>query len=129
MRISDWSSDVCSSDLKCPATTTGTIVGPDGCAQKVVIDLRGVNFKYDRPKVGETDISKSLAEPSADSVALLNQAVDTLQRYPQVKVLAAGYTASKGTDEYNQILYERRPSGSERPPVGKAWVSRCRIGW
>jgi OOP family OmpA-OmpF porin len=95
---------------KCPATAAGTIVGPDGCAQKVVIDLRGVNFKFDRPKKGETDISKSLAEPSADSIAVLNQAVDTLQRYPQVKVTVAGYTDSKGTDEYNQSLSERRAS-------------------
>ncbi|HZY34483.1 MAG TPA: OmpA family protein [Rhodanobacter sp.] len=97
-------------DDKCPGTAAGTIVGPDGCPQKVVIDLRGVNFKYDRPKKGETDISKSLAEPSADSIAVLNQAIDTLQRYPQVKVTVAGYTDSKGTDEYNQSLSERRAS-------------------
>jgi OOP family OmpA-OmpF porin len=97
-------------DDKCPATTAGTIVGPDGCAQKVVIDLRGVNFKYDRPKTGETDISKSLAEPSADSLGVLNQAIDTLQRYPQVHVTVAGYTDSKGTDAYNQSLSERRAS-------------------
>ena len=97
-------------DDKCPGTAAGTIVGPDGCPQKVVIDLRGVNFKFDRPKKGETDISKSLAEPSADSIAVLNQAVDTLQRYPQVHVTVAGYTDSKGTDEYNQSLSERRAS-------------------
>jgi OOP family OmpA-OmpF porin len=97
-------------DDKCPGTASGTIVGPDGCPQKVVIDLRGVNFKFDRPKKGETDISKSLAEPSADSIAVLNQAIDTLQRYPQVKVTVAGYTDSKGTDEYNQSLSERRAS-------------------
>ena len=93
---------------KCPGTASGTIVGPDGCPQKVVIDLRGVNFKFDRPKKGETDISKSLAEPSSDSVAILDQAVDTLQRYPQVHVTVAGYTDSVGTDAYNQALSERR---------------------
>lgn len=97
-------------DDKCPGTPHGTIVGPDGCPQKVVIDLRGVNFKFDRPKKGETDISKSLAEPSADSIAVLSQAVDTLQRYPQVHVTVAGYTDSKGTDAYNQSLSERRAS-------------------
>lgn len=97
-------------DNKCPNLPEGTIVGPDGCPQKVVIDLRGVNFKFDRPKKGETDISKSLAEPSADSIAVLNQAVDTLQRYPQVHVTVAGYTDSKGTDVYNQSLSERRAS-------------------
>jgi OOP family OmpA-OmpF porin len=95
---------------KCPNTAAGTIVGPDGCPQNVVIDLRGVNFKFDRPKAGETDISKSLAEPTADSISVLNQAVDTLQRYPQVHVTVAGYTDSKGTDAYNQKLSERRAS-------------------
>ena len=98
-------------DDKCPATPAGTIVGPDGCPQKVVIDLRGVNFKFDYPKKGHVkadEIGKALAEPSADSIAILDQAVDTLQRYPQVKVTVAGYTDSKGTDAYNQSLSERR---------------------
>jgi len=95
-------------DNKCPDLPEGTIVGPDGCPQKVVIDLRGVNFKFDRPKKGETDIKKALAEPTADSVAILDQAVDTLQRYPQVKVTVAGYTDSVGKDAYNQDLSERR---------------------
>jgi OOP family OmpA-OmpF porin len=95
-------------DDKCPETPAGTIVGPDGCPQKVVIDLRGVNFKFDRPKKGETDISKALAEPTSASLATLDQAVDTLTRYPQVKVMVAGYTDSKGTDAYNQSLSERR---------------------
>ena len=93
---------------KCPATAAGTIVGPDGCPQKVVIDLRGVNFKFDRPSKGEMDISKALAEPTSDSLAILDQAVDTLQRYPQVHVTVAGYTDSVGTDTYNQALSERR---------------------
>jgi OOP family OmpA-OmpF porin len=93
---------------KCPATAAGTIVGPDGCPQKVVIDLRGVNFKFDRPSKGETDIGKALAEPTSDSLAILDQAVDTLQRYPQVHVTVAGYTDSVGTDAYNQSLSERR---------------------
>ncbi len=95
-------------DNKCPNLPEGTIVGPDGCPQKVVIDLRGVNFKFDRPKKGETDISKALAEPTADSISVLNQAVDTLQRYPQVHVTVAGYTDSVGSDAYNQSLSERR---------------------
>jgi OOP family OmpA-OmpF porin len=95
-------------DNKCPNLPEGTIVGPDGCPQKVVIDLRGVNFKFDRPKKGETDISKALAEPTADSISVLNQAVDTLQRYPQVHVTVAGYTDSIGSDAYNQSLSERR---------------------
>jgi OOP family OmpA-OmpF porin len=95
-------------DNKCPNLPEGTVVGPDGCPQKVVIDLRGVNFKFDRPKKGETNIAKSLAEPTKDSLSVLDQAVDTLQRYPQVHVTVAGYTDSKGADAYNQSLSERR---------------------
>ncbi|TCV91434.1 OOP family OmpA-OmpF porin [Luteibacter rhizovicinus] len=95
-------------DDKCPNTPAGTIVGPDGCPQKVVIDLRGVNFKFDRPKKGEKNIGPSLQEPTSESLGVLDQAVDTLQRYPQVKVMVAGYTDSVGKDAYNQGLSERR---------------------
>jgi len=95
-------------DNKCPDLPEGTIVGPDGCPQKVVIDLRGVNFKFDRPKKGEKDIAPSLAEPTKDSLAILDQTVDTLKRYPQVRVLVAGHTDNVGTAAYNQSLSERR---------------------
>jgi OOP family OmpA-OmpF porin len=76
--------------------------------QNVVIDLRGVNFKLDRPKKGEQNIGPTLKPPASDSLAILNQAVDTLNRYPQVKVEIDGYTDSKGTEKYNQGLSERR---------------------
>ena len=95
-------------DNKCPDLPEGTIVGPDGCPQKVVIDLKGVNFKFDRPKKGETNIEPTLAVPASDSMAILDQAVDTLKRYPQVHVTVAGYTDSVGTAAYNQGLSERR---------------------
>jgi OOP family OmpA-OmpF porin len=93
---------------KCPNTAAGTIVGPDGCPQNVVIDLRGVNFKFDRPKKGETNIGPTLKAPESDSMAILDQAVDTLNRYPQVQIEIDGYTDSVGTDAYNQGLSERR---------------------
>jgi len=95
-------------DDKCPDTPAGTIVGPDGCPQKVVIDLRGVNFKFDRPKVGEHKIEPTLQVPTADSVAILDQAIDALNRYPEIKVELDGHTDSVGADAYNQKLSERR---------------------
>ena len=76
--------------------------------QNVVIDLRGVNFKFDRPKKGEHNIGPTLKPPASDSLAILNQAVDTLNRYPQVKIEIDGYTDSVGTAQYNQGLSERR---------------------
>lgn len=95
-------------DDKCPDTASGAIVGPDGCPQKVVIDLRGVNFKFDRPKTGEHKIEPTLQLPTADSVAILDQAIDALNRYPAIKVELDGHTDSVGTDTYNQGLSERR---------------------
>ncbi|WP_257386204.1 OmpA family protein [Tahibacter caeni] len=95
-------------DDRCPGTEAGVQVGPDGCPMVQTIDLRGVNFKFDRPKKGEKNISPTLQEPTADSIAILDQAVDVLQRNPNMRVEVVGHTDSVGTDEYNQGLSERR---------------------
>jgi len=83
-------------DDKCPTSAAGEAVGADGCAAAIVIDLRGVNFAFDR------------SELTAESTAILNQAVDVLNRYPALKVEVAGHTDSVGSDAYNQGLSERR---------------------
>jgi OOP family OmpA-OmpF porin len=77
-------------------------------ATPVVIDLRGVNFKFDRPRSSESDITPTLQEPTADSIAILDQAVDVLTRNPSVRVELDGHTDSIGTETYNQGLSERR---------------------
>jgi OOP family OmpA-OmpF porin len=76
----------------------------------VSIDLRGVEFKFDHPKVGEK-LVPSLKAPTADSVAILDQAVDTLKRYPNVHVEVDGHTDAIGSEGYNQKLSERRAKG------------------
>jgi OOP family OmpA-OmpF porin len=81
---------------KCPGSQAGQTIGPDGCPVPVSIDLKGVNFDYD----------KSTLRP--DAVEILNQAIDILKRYPDLKVEVAGHTDSRGTDAYNQKLSERR---------------------
>ncbi len=77
-------------------------------ATPITIDLRGVNFKFDRPKTGESNITPTLQEPTADSIAILDQAVDVLTRNPGVRVELSGHTDAIGTDAYNQTLSERR---------------------
>ena len=67
-----------------------------------------MNFKFDRPKTGEHKIEPTLQLPTADSVAILDQAIDALNRYPAIKVELDGHTDSVGTDTYNQGLSERR---------------------
>ena len=60
--------------------------------------LKGVNFDFD----------KSTLRP--DAVSILNEAIEILKRYPDLRVEVAGHTDSKGTDAYNQALSERRAS-------------------
>ncbi|WP_282297888.1 MULTISPECIES: OmpA family protein [unclassified Stenotrophomonas] len=83
-------------DDKCPDSQPGQTIGPDGCPVPVSIDLKGVNFDFD----------KSTLRP--DAVAILSEAAQILVRYPDLRVEVAGHTDSKGTDEYNQKLSERR---------------------
>ncbi|MCR6687302.1 OmpA family protein [Pseudoxanthomonas sp.] len=83
-------------DDKCPGSQAGQAIGPDGCPVPVSIDLKGVNFDFD----------KSTLRP--DAVAILAEATEILKRYPDLRVEVAGHTDSKGTDAYNQSLSERR---------------------
>ena len=85
-------------DDKCPASQAGQTIGPDGCEVPVSIDLKGVNF----------DFNKATLRP--DSIAILKEAVGILNRYPQMKAEVAGHTDLCGSDAYNQKLSERRAS-------------------
>jgi OOP family OmpA-OmpF porin len=81
---------------KCPDSAAGQAIGPDGCPVPLTIDLKGVNFDFD----------KSTLRP--DAVAILDEAVSILSKYPELKVEVAGHTDSIGTEQYNQGLSERR---------------------
>src|SRR3546814_4220619 len=99
MRISDWSSDVCSSDLPRP----GEQVDANGCAVEQNFVLRGVKFEFDSDRL------------TAEAKRILDQVAVTLQAYPNVKVEVEGHTDNIGRSE------ERR--------VGKECVSPCRSRW
>ena len=81
---------------KCPGSQAGQTIGPDGCPVPVSIDLKGVNFDFD----------KSTLRP--DAVAILSEATEILKRYPDLRVEVAGHTDQCGKDGYNQSLSERR---------------------
>ena len=81
---------------KCPGSQAGQTIGPDGCPVAVAIDLKGVNFDFD----------KSTLRP--DAVAILSEATEILKRYPDLRVEVAGHTDQCGSDAYNQSLSERR---------------------
>jgi OmpA-OmpF porin, OOP family len=61
-----------------------------------IIQLEGVQFAF---------ASDAIA---ADERGALRDAVETLKRYPQLRVEIAGHTDSRGSAVYNQGLSERR---------------------
>ena len=83
-------------DDKCPNSTAGQTIGPDGCPVPVTIDLRGVNFDFD----------KDTLRP--DSIATLDEAITVLKQYPDLRVEVAGHTDECGSDGYNADLSNRR---------------------
>jgi outer membrane lipase/esterase len=83
-------------DDKCTDSAAGQAIGPDGCPVPLTIDLKGVNFDFD----------KATLRP--DAVAILDEAISILGKYPELKVAVAGHTDSVGDEAYNQGLSERR---------------------
>ncbi|MCY7319331.1 MAG: OmpA family protein [Ramlibacter sp.] len=81
---------------KCAGSQAGQAIGPDGCPVPLTIDLKGVNF----------DFNESTLRP--DAVAILDEAISILGRYPQMRVEIAGHTDAIGSEQYNQGLSERR---------------------
>ena len=81
---------------KCPGSQAGQTIGPDGCPVPVSFDLKGVNFDFDK------------ANLRPDAIAILNEGIAILKRYPEIRVEVAGNTDLCGSDAYNQALSERR---------------------
>jgi OOP family OmpA-OmpF porin len=81
---------------KCPDSQAGQTIGADGCPVKLVIDLKGVNFDFDKATLRD------------DSVVILDEAVAVLNKYPQLRVAVDGHTDLCGAADYNQKLSEKR---------------------
>jgi OmpA-OmpF porin, OOP family len=81
---------------KCPDSTAGQTIGADGCPVKLVIDLKGVNFDFDKATLRD------------DSVAILDEAVGVLAKYPELRVAVDGHTDLCGAEMHNQKLSESR---------------------
>ncbi len=97
MASNDDDKDGVTNDMdQCPTTPTGEMVQKtDGCPVKEVIDLRGVNFDFDKCNL------------RSDAVTILNNAVEVLKNN-DIRVSVEGHTDSRGTDAYNQNLSECR---------------------
>jgi OOP family OmpA-OmpF porin len=81
---------------KCPDTPKGDRVDAIGCSFKEEIKLPGVVFETNK------------ADLLPESIPVLEGAVATLKRYPDLKIEVAGHTDSRGSDAYNLDLSARR---------------------
>jgi len=81
---------------QCPGTPAGARVDIKGCEIKNEIKLPGVVFATDK------------ADLLPESYPVLNDAIATLKKYPELKIEVAGHTDSRGSDAHNQRLSQRR---------------------
>src|SRR3546814_14098124 len=124
MRISDWSSDVCSSDLKGPQ---GTLFGRNTTGGAVLLvpkrptDTLGGYLEGSGGNFGMQRIQAVLNTPVSDSFKL-RFGVDYNKRDGHLK----NFTGI-GADEFGDVDYiSGRVSRSEERRVGKECVSTCR---
>jgi outer membrane protein OmpA-like peptidoglycan-associated protein len=78
------------------------------------IILRGVNFDFDKSNI------------RADARPVLDEAIDTLKEYGDIRVSVEGHTDSRGTDAYNQGLSIRR-ANSVADYLEDGGISRSRM--
>ena len=89
---------------QCPNTPRGVEVDAKGCPvrkalfepNKRTLVLEGVQFEFKSAKL------------TSDSYAVLDRVVLGLQDWPEIRVEVAGHTDSKGSNEYNLDLSDRR---------------------
>jgi OOP family OmpA-OmpF porin len=81
---------------ECPGTPAGTRVDIKGCEIKNEIKLPGVVFATDK------------ADLLPESYPVLNDAIATLKKNPDLRIEVAGHTDSRGSDAHNQKLSQRR---------------------
>jgi OOP family OmpA-OmpF porin len=81
---------------QCPDSPKGTRVNNVGCPFDRTLLLQGVKF--------ETNKDTLLPE----SIPILDNAIATLKRYPEVNIEVQGHTDSRGSDAYNMDLSARR---------------------
>jgi OOP family OmpA-OmpF porin len=89
-------------DDQCPGTAAGVRVDVRGCEIKNEMRLPGVVFATDQ------------ADLLPESYPVLNDAIATLKKYPDLRIEVAGHTDSRGSDAHNRKLSQRRADTVER---------------
>ncbi len=80
----------------CQAPGEGQAANLEGCKGGETLVLKGVNFEFNK------------ATLTINAKTLLDQVADELNKHAQIKFEIDGHTDSKGSDQYNPKLSERR---------------------
>jgi outer membrane protein OmpA-like peptidoglycan-associated protein len=85
-------------------------------AEKVIDRMTiTVNFDFDKATIRKADIAE------------LKKAIDFVKKYPGAKVKLEGHTDWKGTEQYNQVLSEKRAEATKAYLVSKGNIDSARI--
>src|SRR3546814_21060690 len=113
MRISDWSSDVCSSDLLDMATVVPSLAGPKRPQDKVILTAVDDEFNADLKKIYNKDAAQRVAVAGKD------------HDIGDGDVVIAAITSCTNTSNPGALV---AAGSSEARRVGKRGVSQCNIG-
>ena len=96
---------------KCPDTPRGAKVDANGCPMEIDPGVR----KLEQPVRFETNSTVI----KRTSYGTLDKMVKALKEHPEYSLRVIGHADSRGTDEYNQALSERRAGSVKRYFTGK----------
>jgi outer membrane protein OmpA-like peptidoglycan-associated protein len=85
-------------------------------AEKVIDRMTlTINFDFDKAMIRKADIAD------------LKKAIDFIKKYPGAKIRLEGHTDWKGTEQYNQVLSEKRAEATKEYLVSKGNIDASRI--
>src|SRR3546814_12893686 len=135
MRISDWSSDVCSSDLE--LRHWANVVGSTGAPFDSWLTLRGLRTLFARMQVQQRTAMAIAAwleqHPAASKVHYPGlpthpgHAIASRQQSGFGAMLS--FELAGGVEEVRRFIANVRYFRSEERRVGKACVSKCKSRW
>ena len=103
---------------QCPDTERGAVVDEKGCykelTESVTIDLL-LEFDYNKADIRE------------EHKAEIKRVADFMRKYPTSRASLEGHTDSRGSDDYNQSLSERRAAAVQQYLVDVEGISAARL--
>src|SRR3546814_7555983 len=133
MRISDWSSDVCSSDLFATANSTGLTFGLVFVLVGLAFKIAAVPFHMWTPDVYEgapTPVTAYFASaPKVAAMALIVRVAVEAMGPVTIEWRQIVIFASLASIFFGSVAAINQKSRSEERRVGKECVSKCRSRW